>query len=215
MLLASTVSGGASSTGNPSATAASEGNIVSNGNGNGNGNGNANEVDSGVVRSTDAPVAAARTLGVPEGRPSLWVVTAGSTSGSVQTLTLPSTVASSPRTSVATSGADASAATPTGFTAVRELGAIDLASDVTSVVPLPSDTFQHASQPDGFTLSAAMADGSPLPSWVSFDPAAGTFTLRPPQGTVGDLQLTITARDRQGRAASADLTLNVTGRTNR
>lgn len=60
-----------------------------------------------------------------------------------------------------------------------------------------------------------MADGSPLPSWVSFDVAAGTFTLRPPQGTVAGLHLTITARDRQGRTASTDLTLNVTGRSNR
>lgn len=37
------------------------------------------------------------------------------------------------------------------------------------------------------------ADGSPLPGWVSFDSATGTFTLRPSQGAAATLALTMTA----------------------
>jgi len=53
------------------------------------------------------------------------------------------------------------------------------------------------------------ADGSPLPRWVSFDSATGTFTLRPSQGTAATLALTVTACDRESKVATTDMSLQV------
>jgi len=53
------------------------------------------------------------------------------------------------------------------------------------------------------------ADGSPLPGWVSFDSATGTFTLRPSQGTAATLALPMTARDRESKVATTDMALQV------
>ena len=97
-----------------------------------------------------------------------------------------------------------------GFTAMRELGSIQVASGVGSVIQMPADTFQHATQQSGdFMLAATLADGAPLPGWATFDSAAGTFTLRPPQGMVASLKVTVTARDRQGNLANTDMSLEV------
>jgi len=97
-----------------------------------------------------------------------------------------------------------------GFNAVRELGSIQVASGIVSVIQMPADTFQHAQQQSGdLVLAATLADGAPLPGWATFDSAAGTFTLRPPQGMVASLKVTVTARDRQGNLANTDMSLEV------
>jgi hypothetical protein len=65
------------------------------------------------------------------------------------------------------------------FVAVSELGALPLAAAQTAVVKLPDDTFRHSIRFGGFQLSATLADGSPLPRWVSFGGTNGRFTLQP------------------------------------
>ena len=93
---------------------------------------------------------------------------------------------------------------------MRELGSLQVGAGVVSVIQMPGDAFQHTTHQAGdFKLSATMADGSPLPGWVSFDSATGTFTLRPPQGTVATLAMTVTARGRESKVATTDMALQV------
>lgn len=108
-------------------------------------------------------------------------------------------------TSGSTSGSDPSQ----GFIAVRELPTLTLGAAQTSQVNLPDDTFEHATQTGGFQLTASMADGSALPSWVTFNSDKGTFTLNPPAGTTEKLDVRVTARDHEGRTATTGMILKV------
>jgi Ca2+-binding RTX toxin-like protein len=65
--------------------------------------------------------------------------------------------------------------------------------------------------PDGdtLTLSARLANGDPLPGWISFDAANRTFSATPPQDFNGDLTLQLSASD-GGGSDSIDFTLSVT-----
>ncbi|WJM83486.1 putative Ig domain-containing protein [Pectobacterium brasiliense] len=60
------------------------------------------------------------------------------------------------------------------------------------------------------TLSATLADGSPLPSWLSFDPAIGTFSGTPGNGDVGALVIRVTATDGSNTSISTSFGLTVT-----
>ncbi len=62
---------------------------------------------------------------------------------------------------------------------------------------------------DVLTFSATLADGSGLPTWLSFDAATGRFTGTPLQADVGNLDIQLTATDAMGRAASEAFTLTV------
>jgi Ca2+-binding RTX toxin-like protein len=70
---------------------------------------------------------------------------------------------------------------------------------------VPSDTF---SDPDGdnLTLSVTLADGSPLPAWLTFDPETNTFSGTPPQDYSGQTNLSVIASDGEFSATS-DFTL--------
>ncbi|WP_292927926.1 putative Ig domain-containing protein [Novosphingobium sp. PASSN1] len=59
---------------------------------------------------------------------------------------------------------------------------------------VPSGAF---SDPDGdvLTLSATLANGSPLPAWLSFDAATQTFTGTPPANFTGQIVLKVAASD--------------------
>lgn len=72
-----------------------------------------------------------------------------------------------------------------------------------------STTFTDPDQGDTLTYSATLADGSALPSWLSFDALTRTFTGTPPvSGTVSVL---VTANDLYGLSAadSFDITASV------
>jgi Ca2+-binding RTX toxin-like protein len=70
-------------------------------------------------------------------------------------------------------------------------------------------TFTDVDAGDSLHLSATLADGSPLPTWLSFDAATQTFSGTPANGDVGTLQVRVTATDNAGAGASSVLTLNV------
>lgn len=59
---------------------------------------------------------------------------------------------------------------------------------------VPAGTFTDIDTPV-LTLSATLDDGSPLPSWLSFDPATRTFSGTPPQDFNGSYDITVTASD--------------------
>ena len=67
---------------------------------------------------------------------------------------------------------------------------------------LPSGMFTDVESPN-VTLSATLADSSPLPGWLSFSSATGEFTGTPPLNFNGMVSLRVTATD--GAASSSDV----------
>lgn len=59
---------------------------------------------------------------------------------------------------------------------------------------LPETQFTDADN-DALYLSATLAGGAPLPSWLSFDKAQGVFSGTPPLGTTGRLDIVLKATD--------------------
>ncbi|HEX5337938.1 MAG TPA: putative Ig domain-containing protein, partial [Gallionella sp.] len=64
---------------------------------------------------------------------------------------------------------------------------------------------------DSLTYSATSADGSALPSWLSFDAVTGTFSGTPANGDAGILSVALTATDTGGLSATTNFVLTVTG----
>jgi len=62
-------------------------------------------------------------------------------------------------------------------------------------LPVPVNTFADPDADDLLTLNASLADGSALPSWLSFDPNAQTFTGTPDDAQIGNLDVLVTATD--------------------
>ncbi|ASN87241.1 Cadherin-like domain-containing protein [Pectobacterium versatile] len=89
------------------------------------------------------------------------------------------------------------------------IAAQSIAQGDTLNVTLPAGTF---TDPDGdtLTLSATLADGTPLPSWLSFNPATGTFSGTPANGDVGSLTIKVTATDGNNASVSTTFGLTVT-----
>lgn len=74
---------------------------------------------------------------------------------------------------------------------------------------LPSDSFTDDDivEGDKLTYSVTLKDGSPLPSWLIFNPITGKLTGTPPDGK--DIVVTVTATDKAGDKASQDLNIIV------
>ncbi|MBN3051166.1 tandem-95 repeat protein, partial [Pectobacterium brasiliense] len=75
---------------------------------------------------------------------------------------------------------------------------------------VPAGTFTEPDVGDTLTLSATLADGSPLPSWITFNPATGTFSGTPDNGDVGSLSIRVTATDGSNASVYTDFSLTVT-----
>lgn len=71
---------------------------------------------------------------------------------------------------------------------------------------LPAGVFTDVDG-DVLVLSATLADGNALPSWLSFDPASATFSGTPPQDFNGGLSVRVSASD---GSATAEQTFDIT-----
>lgn len=73
---------------------------------------------------------------------------------------------------------------------------------------LPAATF---ADPDGdaLTLTATLANGSPLPAWLTFDPATGLFSGSPAPTDVGTVLVTVAATDSEGARTSDVFAISV------
>ncbi|XJC96119.1 putative Ig domain-containing protein [Pectobacterium polonicum] len=118
----------------------------------------------------------------------------------------------------ATDGSNASVSTTFGLTVTNvndapvvsgTIAAQSIAQGDSLNVTIPAGTF---TDPDGdtLTLSATLADGSPLPSWITFNAATGTFSGTPANGDVGSLTIKITATDGSNASVSTTFGLTVT-----
>ncbi|MCC6360242.1 MAG: putative Ig domain-containing protein, partial [Phycisphaerales bacterium] len=92
--------------------------------------------------------------------------------------------------------------------ALGTLEDLSVAEDQALNFVIPAGLF---ADPDGdpLTLSAALADGSALPVWLDFDPAAARFTGTPENLDNGRFEVRVTATDAYGAVASQVFALNV------
>jgi hypothetical protein len=74
---------------------------------------------------------------------------------------------------------------------------------------VPTSAFIDADGEDTLYFTATLADGSPLPAWLSFDPLTRTFSGTPGGGDVGVLSVRVTASDHGLQTVNSDFTLRV------
>ncbi len=87
------------------------------------------------------------------------------------------------------------------------------AEDSAFTFTVPNTTFADADLIHGdiLTYNATLADGSPLPAWLSFNPSSSTFSGIPGAGDAGSLQIAVIATD-TGKFSTTDLfTLAISG----
>ena len=104
--------------------------------------------------------------------------------------------------------ADAVNDTPVLANALADQNATEGAAFSFSVA---ANTFSDADTPlgDYLTLSATMADGTPLPTWLSFNAETGTFSGTPGSGDLGALSVKVTATDASNAAISDTFDITV------
>jgi hypothetical protein len=67
---------------------------------------------------------------------------------------------------------------------------------------LPSEAFAHTEAGAVIKLEARLSNGDPLPQWLKFNNASGTFSGAPPDGKPTPVEVQVVARDNQAREAS-------------
>ncbi|HEY1100207.1 MAG TPA: putative Ig domain-containing protein, partial [Myxococcota bacterium] len=72
-----------------------------------------------------------------------------------------------------------------------------------------SANFADVDVGDALTYSATLANGDPLPAWLSINPATGQLSGTPANGDVGAYSITVTATDQSGTQASDTFNLTV------
>jgi hypothetical protein len=76
-----------------------------------------------------------------------------------------------------------------------------LGTDGFGALRVPDDAFAHTDPAAVVHLEARLADGRPLPEWLSFEGVRGIFVGVPPEGLNGSLEIEVIARDTEGREA--------------
>lgn len=97
---------------------------------------------------------------------------------------------------------------PQAPTAGKPLAAQSVHEKEKLTYTLAEDTFHTANKDDKLTYSARLADGKPLPGWLSFNPQTRTFSGTPSNDDVGMLNVEISAKGKGG-SANQRFTLNV------
>ncbi|MBY0248953.1 MAG: putative Ig domain-containing protein [Nitrospiraceae bacterium] len=96
--------------------------------------------------------------------------------------------------------------TPTVATLLADQTALE---DAAFTFTVPVNTFADQDAGDVLTYSATLANGSALPSWLSFDVATRTFTGTPTNSEVGVLEIRVIATDSGSLSTSDTFTLMV------
>lgn len=84
-------------------------------------------------------------------------------------------------------------------------------SAFTLTVPSTAFTDEDVIHGDVLTYGATLADGSPLPAWLSFNPTTRTLSGTPGAGNAGTLQLAVTATDSGNLSAIDQFVLAISG----
>jgi trimeric autotransporter adhesin len=75
---------------------------------------------------------------------------------------------------------------------------------------VPANTFSDIESQHALTYSATLLDGSPLPTWLTFDSQTRTLSGTPSSGDIGFLSIRITATDPSSLSASSSFSMSVT-----
>ena len=89
---------------------------------------------------------------------------------------------------------------------VPDLGVLSVQADQSFSIQLPAGTVV-ARDPGGLTIQVRQSNGQPLPPWLHFDPATGTFSGKPPAGWSRTLSLEVSVFDKDGHRGQARLQL--------
>ena len=87
--------------------------------------------------------------------------------------------------------------------------------DQTAVATVPfsfvfdSNTFKDIDKIDSLSYSVLLANGNPLPSWLTFNPNTRTLSGNPPTGSIGAISLKVIAKDLLGAIAEDTFNLNI------
>lgn len=84
-----------------------------------------------------------------------------------------------------------------------------LPEDAPFSIAIPADAFADADAGDRLTYRATLAEGTALPTWLTFDTHSRTFSGTPDDAQVGSVALTVTATDTGGLSISDTFTLTV------
>ena len=85
---------------------------------------------------------------------------------------------------------------------------ISIYSDRSSNFGFSANTFQDADLGDTLSYSATLADGSPLPSWLSLS-GDRTFSSNPSSANAGQYEIKVTAKDQSNATVTDNFILNV------
>jgi hypothetical protein len=89
------------------------------------------------------------------------------------------------------------------------IGTQTVNEDSTLSFVIPANSFTDTDVGDSLHYTATLADGSPLPAWLSFNAATRTFGGTPANGDVGTLSIRVTATDHGSVSVSTNFTLVV------
>jgi Ca2+-binding RTX toxin-like protein len=92
---------------------------------------------------------------------------------------------------------------------VRDISAQLATEDQPFSFAVPANAFTDVDAGDTLTYAAALDNGDALPSWLQFDAVTNTFSGTPANADVGTVNLTVTATDGSGAAASGSFSIDV------
>ena len=89
------------------------------------------------------------------------------------------------------------------------IAAVAATEDSSFAYAVPATAFKDIDAGDALTLSAALSNGAPLPAWLTFDAATGSFSGTPLNNDVGALSVSVSATDAAGTSASQVFALTI------
>ena len=99
------------------------------------------------------------------------------------------------------------ATTATTLVVDHGINNVSVAAGDSIAFTVPKNAFVDTAQNVQLTYKATLADGSPLPTWLTFNAATGSFSGTAPAGEKGDLHIKVDARDSKGNEASTTFTV--------
>jgi len=90
---------------------------------------------------------------------------------------------------------------------VMPLPDMDISAGEMSQFTMDEETFIDPDEGDALRYAAYLEEDKPLPQWARFDALNRKFSVKPPAGTQGSLEIRVVARDFEGLEANASFTL--------